>query len=133
LDKEEVSLHGELPMDRSESSLAEIEMIGTLIKRVGTNAQRTELVRTLENYAFVEPEHRIVFESIRFLVLRDTVSKEKLAVHLNNCGFPDVDLDKYIAAGNADIEPLLQLAARLNSAGQERIAGMANDGGKTGS
>src|ERR1700690_3021924 len=109
-------------MDRSKSSLVEIEMIGTLINRVGTNAQRTELVRTLENYAFVEPEHRIVFESIGFLLTRDRVSKENLAVHLNNRGFPDVDLEKYIAAGSANIEPLLQVAARLNPSGQERTA-----------
>jgi hypothetical protein len=120
-------------MERSKSSLVEIEILGTLIKRVGTNAQRTELVRRLENYAFVEPEHRIVFESICFLLARNKVSKENLTIHLNNRGFPDVDLGRYIAAGCADIEHLSQIAAQLNPSSQKQTAGMAIDGGKTGS
>jgi hypothetical protein len=114
-------------MERFKSSLAEIEMIGALLNRVGTSTQRTELVRILENYAFIEPEHRIVFESICFLITRDRVSKENLAVHLNNRGFPDIDLDKYIAAGSADIENLLRNAVRLNTSGRQSIAGLAND------
>lgn len=109
-------------MERSNLSLAEIEILGTLIRQNGTIVQRTELVRALDHYAFVEPEHRIVFESIRSLLPRDRFSAEHLAVHLNNRGFPDVDLDKYIAAGSANVEHVLRIAARLNPSGQERMA-----------
>ena len=102
-------------MDRAARSLSEMQILGTLCNQTGSGEQRAELAQTLDHYAFLEPEHQIVFGSIRSLLLRDRLSNERLAVHLNNRGFPDVDLEKYRAAGFASIDEALKLARRVCS------------------
>jgi len=102
-------------MDRASLLLAEGQILGTLCNQVGTSEQRNELVKILERYAFLEPEHQIVFASIRSLIRHDRLSITRLAVQLNNRGFPDVDLEKYCAAALANIDEALKLARRLCS------------------
>jgi hypothetical protein len=130
LEKGETFLHGKLQMERTASSLAEIEILGALIRQVGTSDQRSGIVRLLEPHAFIEPEHRIVFESIHSLLPRGEFSQEHFAVHLNNRGFPDVDLGKYLAAGHPNIEDVLRLAEELSRAGQTHIDESGYDGQK---
>ena len=67
-----------------------------------TSAQLSELWNSLEGYSFQDPEHQVVFESIRFLNRLGGISPERLAVHLNNRGFPDVDLDQYFPGAAAN-------------------------------
>jgi hypothetical protein len=93
----------------------EVQILGTLCTQAGTVEQRIELAHILDRYAFLEPEHQIVFGSIRSLLLHDRLSNAHLAVHLNNRGFPDVDLEQYCAAALADIDEALKLARRLCS------------------
>ncbi len=95
-----ISLQGELPMDRVAVLQAEVQILGTLCNQAGTSEQRAELIQTLHQYTFLDSEHQILFESIRSLLPRDRLSNVRLAVHLNNRGFPDVDLEKYCAAWN---------------------------------
>ena len=102
-------------MDRAALLLAEGQILGTLCNQVGTSEQRNELVKILERYAFLEPEHQIVFASIRSLIRHDRLSITRLAVQLNNRGFPDVDLEKYCAAALANIDEALKFARRLCS------------------
>jgi len=52
-------------------------------------------MRSLSQSAFIEPEHQVVFESIRVLFPRGPISVAQLRVHLNNRGFPDTDVEKY--------------------------------------
>jgi hypothetical protein len=108
-------LHDKFPMDRDALLLAEVQILGTLWTQSGTVEQRNELAQTLDGYAFLEPEHQIVFGSIRALLLHDRLSNAHLAVHLNNRGFPDVDLEQYCAAALANIDEALKLARRLCS------------------
>jgi hypothetical protein len=100
-------------MDRAALLSAEVQILGTLCTQTGTVEQRNELAHTLDRYAFLEPEHQIVFGSIHALLLHDHLSKAHLAVHLNNRGFPDVDLEQYCTAALADIDEALKLARRL--------------------
>ena len=102
-------------MDRAALLLTEVQILGTLCNQGGTSEQRNELVKTLDRYAFIEPEHQIVFQSIRSLLSHDRLSNARLAVQLNNRGFPDVDLEKYRAAALANIDEALKLARRLCS------------------
>jgi hypothetical protein len=104
-------------MNRVAQLTAEVHVLGTLCIREDPRDARAELVQVLEHYAFLEPEHQIVFESIRSLLLHDRLSNARLSVHLNNRGFPDVDLEKYFAAGFPNIEEALKLARRLPSVG----------------
>ena len=102
-------------MDRVAQLTTEVQVLGTLCNREDPRDVRAELVHVLEHYAFLEPEHQIVFESIRSLLLHDRLSKASLAVHLNNRGFPDVDLEKFCAAALANIDDALQLVRQLCS------------------
>ena len=102
-------------MDRAALLLAEIQILGTLCTQAGTVEQCNELAHTLDRYAFLEPEHQIVFGSIRALLPHNRLSDSHLAVHLNNRGFPDVDLQKYCAAALSNIDDALRLSRRLCS------------------
>lgn len=102
-------------MDRAAQLLAEVQILGTLCNREITSGGRAELLYALEYYVFLEPEHRVLFESICSLLPQDRISPERLAVHLNNRGFPDVDLAKYSVAALADIGDALKLSRQLCS------------------
>jgi hypothetical protein len=102
-------------MDHAAQLLAEVQILGTLCNQEIAGADRAGLARTLDHYVFLAPEHQVVFESIRSLLPRDRISPERLAVHLNNRGFPDVDLARYSAAALADIEDALKLSRLLCS------------------
>src|SRR6266446_878763 len=102
-------------MNRVAQLTAEFQVLATLCNREAPHDLRAELAHVLGHYAFLEPEHQIVFESIRSLLLHDRLSKASLAVHLNNRGFPDVDLEKYCAAAFSNIEESLKVARRLCS------------------
>jgi hypothetical protein len=112
-------LHDNLPIDRAAVLLAEVQILGTLCTQAGAVEQRNDLAHTLDRYAFLDPEHQIVFGSIRALLLHDRLSNARLAVHLNNRGFPDVDLEKYCAAALANIDDALKLASRLCTAARQ--------------
>ena len=106
-------------MNREAQLAAEAQVLGTLCNGTGVREQRNELANILGHYAFLEPEHEIVFGSIRSLLVHDRLSNTRLAVHLNNRGFPDVDLEKYCAAGLPSIDEALKLAVRLRSLAQK--------------
>src|ERR1700692_2236596 len=102
-------------MNRKAQLEAEVQVLGTLCNRAGAREQHADIVSAFDHYQFLEPEHQIIFGSIRSLLVRDRLSTTNLAVHLNNRGFPDVDLEKYCAAGLANIDAALNLARRLSS------------------
>lgn len=105
----------EVPMDRAAVLATELEILHALCNGGGTRQQRTELVHTLDDHVFFEPEHQVVFESVRALLTRGLFSSESLAVHLNNRGFPDTDLDKYLVASAPNIRDALVQARELCS------------------
>ncbi len=113
-------------MNRVAQLTAEFQILGTLCNPEVPLDLRAELAHVLEHYAFLEPEHH-VFESIRSLLLHDRLSKSSLAVHLNNRGFPDVDLEKYCAAAFSNIEESLKVARRLCSLADEPGASVHHD------
>ena len=100
-------------MIRAAQLTSEAQILGTLCSRAYSREQSAELVNILERYTFLEPEHQIVFESICSLLLHDRLSETRLAVHLNNRGFPDVDLQKYCEAALTSVDEAVKLARRL--------------------
>src|SRR5258708_39959771 len=105
-----VPRYDKVAMNREARLAAELQVLGTLCSRAGVREQRDELANILGRYTFLEPEHEIVFGSIRSLLVHDRLSNTRLAVHLNNRGFPDVDLEKYCASGLPSIAEALKLA-----------------------
>jgi hypothetical protein len=56
---------------------------------------RQRLVQSLALRTFAEPEHQVVFESIRALISRGSISISQLRLHLNNRGFCDTNVETY--------------------------------------
>jgi len=90
-------------MDRKTKFAAELQALRTLCdERVARNL-RQNLIQSLGPRAFSEPEHQVVYESIRALFPRGPISMEQLRVHLNNRGFPDTDVEKYFQPAAAEL------------------------------
>ncbi len=92
-------------MNRRMNSEDELQDLRTLCDTATTGARRHELLESLRGHGFVEPEHQVVFESVSFLSLHGGVSEARLATHLNNRGFPDVDLERYFPPARAKEAP----------------------------
>jgi hypothetical protein len=87
-------------MDR-EQVAAELQTLRALCDESVGHEERQRLLEVLGAGNFRRPEHQVVFESIRALFLRGRFSIAQLRVHLNNRGFPDIDVENYFPAGSA--------------------------------
>jgi len=82
-------------MDREAQFSTELQALRVLCDETMPREDRETLMHTLSHHSFIEPEHEIVFASVRTLLPRGVFSLEQLRVHLNNRGFPDIDVEKY--------------------------------------
>jgi hypothetical protein len=82
-------------MDRDKRIAADLESLRALCDEATSREERLALLQSLSHRDFLEPEHRVVFESISVLLQRGSVSLPHLRVHLNNRGFPDIDVENY--------------------------------------
>jgi len=76
----------------------ELLVLRTLCDEAVPRERRVELIDSHAHRAFLEPEHQVVYESIRVLFPRGPISAARLGVHLTKRGFPDVDAEKYCSA-----------------------------------
>lgn len=89
-------------MDRITESEDELELLRELCDETIAHAHRAQMMQVARSYVFKDPEHKFIFESISILFPRGPISQERLTVHLNNRGFPDVDVGKYFPTGSDD-------------------------------
>ncbi len=82
-------------LDRAQQIAAERRVLRALCDESAPRGPRLELLQSYAAHAFLEPEHQVVFESIRYLFSKNAISPARLNVHLNNRGFPDIDIDSY--------------------------------------
>ncbi len=87
-------------MDRPANAGDELRMLRILCSEAASREQRIELLQSLQSHRFSDPDYQVVFESARFLLSRGPVSATRLAVHLNNRGFPDIALGKYFSGAS---------------------------------
>jgi hypothetical protein len=92
------SLPSSATVDRAANPDDELQMLRILCGESTSREQRLELLESLQGHVFRDPEHQVVFESVWFLLSRGVLSADRLAVHLNNRGFPDVNLENYFTA-----------------------------------
>ena len=93
-------------MDRETQFATEHQALRVLCDEAIPREDRQRLLQALSNHPFIDPEHQVVFESIRALSSRGSISAGQLRVHLNNRGFPDTDVEKYFQpalAGNFEL------------------------------
>jgi hypothetical protein len=86
---------GIVSMDREAQFTTELEALRALCDEAVPRDERLRRMESLSLQTFIEPEHQVVYESIRALLPRGPISAAQLRVHLNNRGFPDTDVQKY--------------------------------------
>jgi hypothetical protein len=91
-------------MDRTTQLAAEIRALRALCDPAMTDRLRQNLMKSLDGHIFLDPEYQVVFESIRSLFQSGPISAARLALHLNNRGFPDIDMDRYFSAAGMNSE-----------------------------
>ena len=74
---------------------AELETLRSLCDASIPRQERLKRMKTLSPRDFTEPEHQVVFESIRAVLSSGEVSVARLNVYLNNRGFPCTPVEKY--------------------------------------
>ena len=82
-------------MSRETQVAEELQALRALCNEHAPREEQQRLVHSLSQHIFIEPEHQVVFESIRALSSRGPISVAQMRVHLNNRGFPDTDVEKY--------------------------------------
>jgi hypothetical protein len=82
-------------MDRGLQPSSELRVLRSLCDETASREQRRRIADSLSPTFFVEPEHQVVFESIRALLVLGPLSQERLQVHLTTRGFPDTDVARY--------------------------------------
>lgn len=92
---------------------AELEVLRALANGKVTSARHRAVLDFLRDYEFFVPEHQVVYESLRQIARMQPISQSRLAVHLNNRGFPDIDLEKYFEGTPLDLIKALELARVL--------------------
>ncbi|MGA7795411.1 MAG: hypothetical protein WCA19_20425 [Candidatus Acidiferrales bacterium] len=95
-------------MDSETQFATELQALRVLCDETIDRDDRQRLMQDLSQHPFIEPEHQVVFESIRVLFPRGPISEAQLRVHLNNRGFPDTDVEKYFKpaqAGHFELRP----------------------------
>jgi|SRR5579864_3866513 len=88
-------------MDRETQFATELQTLRVLCDEAAPREERHRLMQSFAQHVFIEPEHQVVFESIRALFPRGPISAAQLRVHLNNRGFPDTNVDKYFQPARA--------------------------------
>jgi len=92
---------------------AELEVLRALTNGSRGAAEYRLIVRLVHDYRFCDAEYQIVFESLREISENEPISFSRLAVHLNNRGFPDIDLEKYFEGTPVDLTQGMALARTL--------------------
>jgi len=82
-------------MNRETQFEAERKALCALCDEAIARELRKNLIQSLGPRSFIDPEHQVVFESIRALFPRGPITISQLRIHLNNRGFPDTDVEKY--------------------------------------
>jgi hypothetical protein len=82
-------------LDRETKLATDLQTLRALCNEIVPREERQRLMDSLHQNNFTEPEHQIVFGSVRALFLRGPISPAQLRIHLTNRGFPDTDVEKY--------------------------------------
>jgi len=83
---------------------SDLQILRALCDENAPRDKRLSLMQAYSRDAFQEPEHQVVFESICALLSHGPVLPARLGVHLNNRGFPDIDVEKYCPPRGRDAD-----------------------------
>jgi hypothetical protein len=83
----------------------EMQIVRALCDEGVPREERLRLLESSVQFAFAEPEHQVVFDSIRALLPRGPITAARLTVHLTKRGFPDIEAEKYLPPAQKEDGP----------------------------
>ena len=112
-------MRGNNPLPRI--SEIEREILRALCRCAEASATPERQLRELENYRWHQPEHGVVYESLKGVARRNREPlREKLPAEATRMGFPDVDWASYFEAPDSPAADLPELLCELKAAVRER-------------
>lgn len=107
--------------DTKERDTKEVErlVLGALCTRPLSLDDRSEALRSLANYNWILPDHRVIYEALRrSRQPNSTASREHISAEITRLGFPDIDVEPFFAPSTLTKAELARLAKALLVAGR---------------
>lgn len=103
----------------SDTKEAERRVLGALCMGPLSLDDRSEALRSLADYTWVLPDHRVIYEALRRSRQRNSAAlREHISAEITRLGFPDIDVEPFFAPCTLTKAELVGLANALLIAGR---------------
>jgi hypothetical protein len=97
----------------------ERRMLGALCMGPLSLDDRSEALRSLANYDWILPDHRVIYEVLRRSRQRNSAAlREHIVAEITRLGFPDIEVEPFFAACALTTDEIGGLANALLAAGR---------------
>src|ERR1700758_480104 len=80
---------------------------------------RSEALRSLANYNWILPDHRVIYEALRRSRQRNSPAlREHIVAEITRLGFPDIDVEPFFNPCSLTQAEIVELANLLPAAGR---------------
>jgi hypothetical protein len=80
---------------------------------------RSEALRSLANYDWILPDHRVIYEALRRYRQRNSPAlREHIVAEITRLGFPDIDVEPFFNPCSLTQAEIVELANALLAAGR---------------
>ena len=94
-------------------------MLGALCAGPLSLDDRSEALRSLANYNWILPDHRVIYEALRRSRQRNLAAlRENIRAEITRLGFPDIDVEPFFAPCTLTKAEIVELANLLPAAGR---------------
>jgi hypothetical protein len=98
----------------------EHRLLGALCTSSLTFEDRSDILRSLVDYNWVNPDHRVIYEALRRSRHRDSAAlREHISAEITRLGFPDIEIEPFFAPCALTEIEIVGLANALLAAGAE--------------
>jgi hypothetical protein len=94
-------------------------MLGALCAGPLSLDDRSEALRSLANYNWILPDHRVIYEVLRRSRQRNSAAlRENMVAEITRLGFPDIDVEPFFNTCSLTRAEIVELANALLAAGR---------------
>ena len=80
---------------------------------------RSEALRSLADYNWIQPDHRVIYEALRRSRQRESPAlREHIVAEITRLGFPDIDVEPFFNPSTLTKAEIVGLASALLAAGR---------------
>ena len=97
----------------------ESRVLGALCAGSLSIDDRSEALRSLANYNWILPDHRVIYEALRRSRQRNLAAlRENIRAEITRLGFPDIEVEPFFAPCSLTRAEIVELANALPPAGR---------------